>query len=190
MVIVRGLAISLSNEKVVYPGVDGFDWIGRHPVGPVEFPFVVFVAVILVLHFVLSQTPLGKYWYAIGGNREAAKRAGLKVDWYYILAFVVVGACAGISGVLLASRANAASPSLGLETALIAISATVIGGTSLYGGIGTIPGAVAGIVLINVIRNSLNLLGVPPYSQYVVRGTILIGVVVMDAYFGWRRRVV
>jgi ribose/xylose/arabinose/galactoside ABC-type transport system permease subunit len=190
MVAVRGLAITLANEKVVYPGVAGFDWIGRQPAGPIEVPVIVFLVTAIIAHLVLSQTRLGRYWYAIGGNREAAQRVGLKVDRYYVMAFVVTGACAGLAGVLLAARANSASPSVGIETNLIAIAATVIGGTSLYGGIGTIPGAVAGLLLVNILRNALNLLGVSPYYQYLVRGVILIGVVVMDAYFGWRRRVV
>ena len=190
MVAIRGLAITLANGQVVYPGVSGFDWIGRQQAGPIEVPVIVFLVTAIVAHFVLSQTRLGRYWYAIGGNREAAQRVGLKVDRYYIMAFVVTGLCAGLAGVLLAARANSASPSVGVETNLIAIASTVIGGTSLYGGVGTIPGAVAGLLLVNILRNSLNLLGVSPYYQYLVRGVILIGVVVMDAYFGWRRRVV
>jgi ribose/xylose/arabinose/galactoside ABC-type transport system permease subunit len=190
MVAIRGLAITLASEKVVYPGVDGFDWIGRQQAGPIEMPVIVFLATAIIAHLVLSQTRLGRYWYAIGGNRDAAQRAGLKVNRLYVMAFVVTGASAGLAGVLLAARANSASPSVGLETNLIAIASTVIGGTSLYGGVGTIPGAVAGILLINILRNSLNLLGVSPYYQYLVRGVILISVVVMDAYFGWKRRVV
>lgn len=190
MVAIRGLAITLADEKVVYPGVAGFDWIGRQQAGPIEIPVIIFLITAIMAHLVLSQTRLGRYWYAIGGNRDAAQRVGLKVDRYYVLAFILTGVCAGLAGVLLAARANSASPSVGSETNLIAIASTVIGGTSLYGGIGTVPGAVAGLLLVNIVRNSLNLLGVSPYYQYLVRGVILIGVVVIDAYFGWRRRVV
>ena len=139
-------------------------------------------------HFILSQTRIGRYWYAIGDNQEAAKRAGLRVDWIFILAFVAVGICTGIAGVLFAARANSGSPSLGVDTALNVISAAVLGGVSLYGGIGSVPGAFAGILIINILRNDLNLIGVIPYWQYVVQGLILISVVVMDAYFNWRKR--
>jgi ribose/xylose/arabinose/galactoside ABC-type transport system permease subunit len=188
MVIVQGLAITLSHGEVVYPGVPNFDWLGRHQVGPVEFPVVVFLIMVVIGHFILSQTKIGRYWYAIGDNPEAAKRAGLHVDRIFIMAFIAVGLCAGLSGVIFAARANSGSPSLGVDTALNVISASVVGGVSLYGGVGTIPGVFAGLLIINILRNSLNLLGISPYTQYVVRGLILISVVVMDAYFNWRKR--
>jgi ribose/xylose/arabinose/galactoside ABC-type transport system permease subunit len=143
---------------------------------------------VVIGHFILSETKIGRYWYAIGDNPEAAKRAGLNVDRTFIFAFIAVGLCAGLSGVIFAGRANSGSPSLGVDTALNVISASVVGGISLYGGIGSIPGAFAGLLIINILRNSLNLLGVTPYTQYVVRGLILISVVVMDAYFNWRKR--
>jgi ribose/xylose/arabinose/galactoside ABC-type transport system permease subunit len=188
MVIVQGVAITISHGEVVYPGVPNFDWLGRHHIGPVEFPVIVFLLMVVIGHFILSQTKIGRYWYAIGDNPEAAKRAGLNVDRIFIFAFIAVGLCAGLSGVIFAGRANSGSPSLGVETALNVISASVVGGVSLYGGIGTVPGAFAGLLIINILRNSLNLLGVTPYTQYVVRGLILISVVVMDAYFNWRKR--
>jgi ribose/xylose/arabinose/galactoside ABC-type transport system permease subunit len=188
MVIVQGIAITISKGEVVYPGVQNFDWLGRHQIGPVEFPVIAFLIMVVIGHFILSQTKIGRYWYAIGDNPEAAKRAGLNVDRIFIYAFIAVGLCAGLSGVIFAGRANSGSPSLGVDTALNVISASVVGGISLYGGIGSIPGAFAGLLIINILRNSLNLLGVTPYTQYVVRGLILISVVVMDAYFNWRKR--
>jgi ribose/xylose/arabinose/galactoside ABC-type transport system permease subunit len=183
---VRGLVLALSDSKTIYGSAQGFDWVGTHKIGPVEFPVIVFFSMAFIAHIILAYTRLGRYWYAIGGNADAARRLGLDVDKYFALAFVVVGLCAGISGVLLASRSSSGAPSVGQETALIAIASTVVGGTSLYGGVGSIPGAVAGILLINLVRNSLILLGVSPYYQYVVQGLILVGVVVMDAYFGAR----
>ncbi len=190
MVICQGLSVTISNGEVVYPGVAGFDWLGRYAIGLVEFPVFVFIIVAILGHFFLSDTKIGRYWYAIGDNQEAAQRAGLNVDKIFISSFIATGLCAGISGVLFAARANSGSPSLGVETGLNVISAAVIGGISLYGGIGSIPGAVSGLLIINVLRNDLNLMGVSPYIQYVVRGLILIGVVVMDAYFNWRKRAV
>lgn len=188
MVAVRGIALTLSDGQPIYGAVNGFDWIGQHKVGAIELPVIVFAAIAIIGYIILSQTGLGRYWYAIGGNRQAAHQVGLNVDRYYTLAFAVTGLCAGLSGVVLASRASSASPAIGLETPLIVIAATVVGGTSLYGGIGTVPGAVAGLIIINIIRNLFNLSGVSPYSQYVVRGLILIAVVVVDAYLISRHR--
>lgn len=188
MVIVQGLAITVSSGEVVYAGVPNFEWLGRYQIGLVQFPFIVFLFVALIGHFILSQTKIGRYWYAIGDNQETAKRVGLNANRIFVYAFIAVGLSAGLSGVLFAARANAGSPSLGVDTALNVISAAVIGGVSLYGGIGSVPGASAGILIINILRNMLNLIGVSPYWQYVVRGIILSGVVVMDAYFNWAKR--
>jgi ribose transport system permease protein len=188
MVVFQGVAITISKGEVVYPGIEGFDWLGRFQIGPIQFPVLVFLLTVLIGHVILSQTKIGQYWYAIGDNQEAAKRVGLNVDRIFTSAFIAAGLCAGLAGVIFAARANSGSPSLGVDTALDAISASVIGGVSLYGGIGSIPGAFAGLLIINILRNSLNLIGVTPYVQYVVRGSILILVVVMDAYFNWRKR--
>ena len=101
---------------------------------------------------------------------------------------MVAGLCSGIAGVLLASRAVSANPGVGRDTALFAISATVIGGTSLFGGVGNVLGAVAGVMLLGVVRNSLNLLGVSAYWQWVIQGIILVSVVVSDVYMNRSRR--
>lgn len=188
MVAGRGLVIMLCDSKTIYGEVPGFNWMGTYKVGILEFPALAFFVIAIIAHFVMSQMRLGRYWYAIGGNRDAAMRAGLPVKRLFALAFVVMGLCSGIAGVLLASRISAGSPNVGRDTGLIAISATVIGGTSLFGGVGHIPGAVAGSLLLGIIRNSLNLLGVKPYWQWVVQGMILVSVVVIDVYVTRRRR--
>ena len=135
----------------------------------------------------MNKTKIGTYWYAIGGNIDAARRSGLPVDRIFILAFVIVGFCSGLAGVLLASRSVSAAPGIGKETAIFVISAAVIGGTSLFGGKGHIQGAVAGILLLGVIRNSINLLGISAYWQYIIQGTILVSVVLMDVYISGKR---
>ena len=188
MVAIRGLVVMLCDSKTVYGAVPGFDWMGTYKLWVFEFPTLAFFGIAIIAHFIMSQTRLGRYWYAVGGNRDAARRAGLPVDGLFTLAFVVTGLCSGIAGVLLAARSCSASPIVGRDTALIAISGTVIGGTSLFGGVGHIPGAVAGSLLLGIIRNSLNLLGVKPYWQWVIQGMILVTVVVMDVYVTRRRK--
>ena len=130
---------------------------GRLSWGSSEFPALAFFGIGIITHLIMTQTSLGTYWYAIGGNSDASHRAGLSVNLIFALSFVVAGLCSGIAGVLLASRAVSANPGVGRDTALFAISATVIGGTSLFGGVGNVHGAVAGVMFLGVVRNSLNL---------------------------------
>ncbi len=188
MVAVKGLTFIISDETTIYGHAEGFGWMGSAKLGIFEFPALAFFGVGIIVHLIMTQTSLGAYWYAIGGNADASHRAGLNVNRLFALSFVVAGLCSGIAGVLLASRAVSANPGVGRDTALFAISATVIGGTSLFGGVGNVLGAVAGVMFLGVVRNSLNLLGVSAYWQWVIQGVILVSVVVSDVYMNRRRR--
>jgi len=188
MVAVKGLTFIISDETTIYGHADGFGWMGSAKLGLFEFPALAFFGIGIIAHLIMTQTSLGAYWYAIGGNSDASHRAGLNVKRLFALSFVVAGLCSGIAGVLLASRAVSANPGVGRDTALFAISATVIGGTSLFGGVGNVLGAVAGVMFLGVVRNSLNLLGVSAYWQWVIQGVILVSVVVSDVYMNRRRR--
>ena len=188
MVAVKGLTFIISDETTIYGHAEGFGWMGSAKLGIFEFPALAFFGIGIIAHLIMTQTSLGTYWYAIGGNADASHRAGLNVNRLFALSFVVAGLCSGIAGVLLASRAVSANPGVGRDTALFAISATVIGGTSLFGGVGNVLGAVAGVMFLGVVRNSLNLLGVSAYWQWVIQGVILVSVVVSDVYMNRRRR--
>ena len=187
MITVRGIILVLSDNSTIYGDAPGFGWMGKYKLYLFEFPVLVFIAISIIAYIVMNKTKIGTYWYAIGGNIDAARRSGLPVDRIFILAFVIVGFCSGIAGVLLASRSVSAAPGIGKETAIFVISAAVIGGTSLFGGKGHIQGAVAGILLLGVIRNSINLLGISAYWQYIIQGTILVSVVLMDVYISGKR---
>ena len=188
MVAVKGLTFIITDETTIYGHADGFGWMGSAKLWIFEFPALAFFGIGIIAHLIMTQTSLGTYWYAIGGNSDASHRAGLNVKLLFALAFVVAGLCSGTAGVLLASRAVSANPGVGRDTALFAISATVIGGTSLFGGVGNVLGAVAGVLLLGVVRNSLNLLGVSAYWQWVIQGAILVSVVVSDVYMNRRRQ--
>jgi len=188
MVAVKGLTFIISDETTIYGHADGFGWMGSAKLGLFEFPALAFFGIGIIAHLIMTQTSLGAYWYAIGGNADASHRAGLNVKRLFALSFVVAGLCSGIAGVLLASRAVSANPGVGRDTALVASAATVIGGTSLFGGVGNVLGAVAGVMFLGVVRNSLNLLGVSAYWQWVIQGVILVSVVVSDVYMNRRRR--
>jgi ribose transport system permease protein len=129
---------------------------------------------------------LGRYSCAVGGNKEAARLAGVPVDFYHIMTFVIGGLMAAMSGIIYASRLNAVTPLAGQGYELDAIASTVIGGTSVSGGEGSVVGTLVGVLLFNIINNVFNLLGVQVYIQYVVKGIIILSVVGVDSYSKFR----
>jgi D-xylose transport system permease protein len=135
----------------------------------------------VVMWFVGQYLPFGRHLYAIGGNPEAARRAGISVGRITIIVFVVAGFLAALGGVLQASRLDAASPDVGNLIPLNAISAAVVGGTSLFGGRGSILGTLLGALILGSILNGLSLMNVNTYYQYITIGWILVGAVAVDA---------
>jgi len=192
MTIFRGLALTLSGNDTIYTNKPGFDYIGSAYFNINGFklglPFLIFLSLAVIIHIALKYTQLGRNWYAIGSNSEASYLSGINVKNVFTLAFVVVGMCSGISGVLLASRTSSASPIVGVDTSLVAIASTVLGGTSLYGGTGSIPGAVAGLIFINILENIMSLKAVSPYYQYIIRGSVLIIVVLIDVFYAGKKK--
>ncbi|TDY86621.1 UNVERIFIED_ORG: monosaccharide ABC transporter membrane protein (CUT2 family) [Herbaspirillum seropedicae] len=155
--------------------------IGGGQILHVPVPIVIFGVVIAVSWFVLRFTVYGRYIYAVGGNARSAKTSGIDTRKVYFAVYVISGLLAGLAGVLLAARTTAALPQAGVSYELDAIAAVVIGGTSLSGGTGTLGGTVVGALLIGVINNGLNLLGVSSYYQQVIKGVIIVGAVLLDS---------
>jgi ribose/xylose/arabinose/galactoside ABC-type transport system permease subunit len=162
---------------------------GRIPVPglPRGFPVPALVMIVLALAaaFVLSRTRFGRYVYAVGGNEEAARLAGVPVRVVKLAVYAIAGACAGLAGVLLVGQLRSGGPDAGLLYELNAIAAAVIGGASLFGGIGTAWGALVGALLIGVLNNALDLLGVQSFWQEVVKGGIILLAVLFDV---WTKR--
>jgi len=129
---------------------------------------------------ILNWTRFGKNTYAIGGNPEAAKVAGVDVKRNLILVYVLGGAMYGLAGVLLAARSGGATNNYGLMYELDAIAAAVIGGVSTAGGVGTVAGMLTGVLIFQVLDNGLVILGVSPYWQQIVKGTIIVAAVAID----------
>jgi ribose transport system permease protein len=156
------------------------DTIGRGSLLGIPWPAVIAIVVAFVGWVVLSQTTLGLAWYAVGSNREAARRAGLPIARLTILVFAIMGACAGIAAIIDMSRFTTVSVAGYTNTALAAIAAVIIGGTSLFGGRGTITGTVVGTSIPVVLLSGLVILRVDPFWQNIVIGAMLIVAVAFD----------
>ena len=137
--------------------------------------------VYVIAHVLLTRTTFGRYVYAIGGNEEATRLSGVAVRFHKTMVYALCGAMSAAAAVLLTARLNSAQPIAGIMYELDAIAATVIGGTSLMGGEGTLGGTLVGALIMGVLRNGLNLLGVSSFLQQIVIGVVIIGAVLIDS---------
>lgn len=145
------------------------------------YPTVLLLALAILLHTFTRKTDIGRYVYAIGGNPEAAKRVGIAVPVIIVSLFMLMGVLTAVAAIIQSSLLDAAPPGIGELLALNAISAAIIGGTNLFGGQGTIPGAIAGAMLMASISNGLSLAGVNTFYQMVATGIILLFAVGLDS---------
>ncbi len=181
MVIFQGATFSVTNNKPVATEDELFQaFATREVVFGIPRLVFYFVIIIVLIWAVARFTRMGKFAYAIGGNSEACRRVGIKVDRYLIGFFVISGLLGAFGGVALASKIMAASAIFGENIGLLVIAGIVIGGVSLSGGVGTVGGVVQGIVLIAVIDTMTNFLGLVGYYQLLFRSLLLLGVVLYD----------
>lgn len=146
----------------------------------IPYPVVTFFVIAFAGIFVMNNTMFGRRLYAIGGNEEAARLSGIRIYRVKLVVYAVITTLSALSGILLASRLNGASPNLGNMFELDAISAVIIGGTSFSGGVGTISGTVIGVFIIGILNNGMSLLGVPTFYQLIIKGLIIIVAVWFD----------
>ena len=176
----RGLTLIYSGGRPIPALTDGYRWIGTGDIAGIPVPIILFALVFAAAHFVLTRTRFGRHVYAVGGNPHAAKVSGLPVRRIRFAVYAISGALAGIAGMVLAARTGSALPQAGVAYELDAIAAVVIGGTSLAGGIGRVSGTVIGALLIGVMNNGLDLLGVESYYQQVIKGGLIVAAVLLD----------
>jgi inositol transport system permease protein len=179
MTIARGLALIVSGGRPVANMSDELTALAGDFLG-VPIPVLCFAGVALVAWFFLRNFRLGRHIYAVGGNENAARAAGVPVERVKLFAYGLCGLLTGLAGVVLAARITTGQPNAGQAYELDAIAAVVIGGTSLAGGVGTITGTLLGVLLIGVINNGLDLQGVSSYYQAVIKGVIIVGAVWLD----------
>ncbi|MFP4534919.1 MAG: ABC transporter permease [Spirochaetaceae bacterium] len=180
MSIARGATLLYSQGYPISGFTDAFRFIGGGYILGIPFPVIMLLGIVAIAWVVLTQTRLGRYTYAIGGNEETVKLSGINSSFFKTMVYVISGATAGISALILTSRLNSAGPTAGLTYELTVIASVVIGGTSLSGGRGTVWGSLIGALLIAVINNGMNLLGISPYFQELARGVIIILAVYID----------
>ena len=182
MTILRGLALVLSNGSPV-TGInsDFFAMLGGGYVADlIPIPVIWMALMFAVIWFVLKKTVFGRHVYAVGGNEEASRLSGVSVDRVKIWVYTLSGAMSAMAGIILTSRLNSAQPTAGAGYELDAIAAVVLGGTSLTGGRGWIFGTLVGALLIGVLNNGLNLLGVSSFYQQVIKGVVILLAVLID----------
>ncbi len=184
MTTLRGIAYLLMGPAgfVARSFPSSFQFIGQGRIGIVPMPALIGLIVLGLGEVLLSSTRMGKYILAIGGNQEAAKRCGIKIPIFQLFAYIISGGLAGLAGVMLASRLNAAQATLGQGMELHVIAVVIIGGTYLFGGYATMLGTFLGTIFLGVLENGLLLVGVPFYWQQIVIGLILVAAVGIQLY--------
>jgi ribose/xylose/arabinose/galactoside ABC-type transport system permease subunit len=182
MTIWRGAAFVYTGGRPVWELPEAFSYLGGGRLAGIPIPTIIMIIVFVISHIVLTKTRFGRYVYAVGGNPEAARLAGIRTNLILISVYVICGVLAALSGILLASRINSGQPNAGLMYELDVIAAVVVGGTSLFGGRGTIIGTFIGTMLIAVLRNGLNLVNVGSYVQQVVVGVVILLAVLIDQF--------
>ena len=168
----------------ITPVGDAFKWYGQSVFFGFQSPFWAMIVVVIVFGWLVAKTRFFRQYYFIGGNPKAAKLSGIQVDRLIMIAFIIMGTLAGLTGVLQAARLNSAMVSIGVNVELGVITATVLGGASLKGGEGTILGAVLGVLFIALVNNAMIINSVGIFWQGIVIGLVLLLAVSLDAYKG------
>ena len=180
MTIFRGVTYVYTNGNPISGLRDNISFIGNSSILGVPLPIFFIIVVLLIAWYALNQTRLGRYIYALGGNEDSARLSGINTDKIKTLVYVISGITAAIAGIIVTSRIGSASPNAGTGFELDAIAAVVLGGTSLAGGEGKVTGTIIGALIIGVLNNGLNLMGVNPFYQAIAKGLVILLAVLLD----------
>ncbi len=176
----RGIANLITGGFPLTTFPNGFDFLGGGYLFGIPFPVYVFVLTFAGMHFLMNFTRFGRAVYAVGGNMEAARLSGIDIWWVKSMALGILGALTAVSGTLIASQIGSGTGTTATGMELDVIAAVIIGGTSLFGGKGRIWGTLIGVLFLGCISNGMTLLNVSEYWQYVVRGGIILGAVLLN----------
>ncbi len=180
--IYKGIGYIIAESRNIMGFPDSFRWFGQGFIGPIPVPIVIMIVMALIGSFILTRTYFGRYIFALGGNEEAARLAGVNINGMKVLLFAICGFISGITSVLLLSRVFAGQTSTGNGIEFDCLTAALLGGVSFKGGEGTIFGLITGILIIGVLNNAMQLASFPDFSQNVVKGAVLLAAVGFDVY--------
>lgn len=180
MMMARGLAFMITGGFSIYQVPKALPWLGQGTSLGIPNTVILLVLLYVIAHIFMSYTPMGRYIYAVGGNKEAARLSGVPVAFVLIFVYAICSLAAGLGGCIQASQLNTGTPNMGMMYELYVIAAVVVGGTSLSGGKGKIFGTLIGAFIISVIQNGMNLLGIESYTQQVVLGAVIVIAILLD----------
>jgi D-allose transport system permease protein len=175
--IYRGISLVLSEGRPIFNYPYEFNMKFAGYLGEIPIPIIIVIIAAVIIHIFAKYSKAGRSIYAFGGNNKAAWISGVRINKANILAFTISGLMAGLAGILMTARVGAAEPLAGNGYELFAIASTAIGGTSFFGGVGSIPGTLIGALVVGVINNALNILNVQTYYQQIVTGVVIVGTV-------------
>lgn len=181
MVIARGMTLVYTQGNPIVISDPGFRFIGRGTMFGIPFPVILMITIYLIMYWILKHTTFGRYVYAIGGNEEAARLAGISINRVKIGVYALAGFFASISALIYTSRLMSAQPNAGMGIELDAIAAVIIGGTSLTGGKGGVTGTLIGALIMGVLDNILNLMNVSPFLKDIAKGLVILFAVLVDS---------
>lgn len=187
MSIARGAGLWFTDGRPISGFDDSFRYLASGEIFYIPVPVIIMIIVYVIAHLILTKTKMGRYTYAIGGNEKAAVLSGINIKLYLNIIYGIAGLLSALGAVMLTARLNSAQPIAGIMYELDAIAATVIGGTSLFGGKETVIGTLIGALIIGVLRNGLNLLGVSSFIQQIVIGSVIIGAILLDTNLKMRK---
>ena len=176
----RGAAVIITGGNTISGISNGFRFLGQGYVGPVPMAIIILAIAFIIMWIILNKTPYGRYIYAVGGNKKAAEASGINPDKVVFKAYLIDGLLVGVASLLLMGRLNSGVPGAGLTYEMDAITAVVVGGTSMAGGSGTLFGTIVGAIIVGIINNVQTLMGVDSNIQKIVKGLIIVAAVIID----------
>ena len=183
MTVFQGLSYIVSKQSVILNLPPAFKFLGQGYIfGVIPFSVILMIITVVIASFILNYTYIGRHIYALGGNEEAARLAGINVNLVKLIVFAICGFFVGLAALVLFGRAGSASSTTGPGTEFTAITAAFLGGISFKGGEGKIWGLVTGVFILGVLSNGMQLVGMGTYSQYIVRGFVLLAAVGFDEF--------
>lgn len=180
--VASGLSIIVMNGEVIFGLREDFTWFGTGYVGPIPVIVIIALIVVSIAYVLLQKTTFGRDIYSLGSNREAAQYSAVPIKRTLFSAYIMSGITAGIAGLLMTARLNAADSTMGDSYGLQTVAAVVVGGTSMLGGEGGMAGTIIGAMLLTIIINVTNLLGISSFAQPAIVGTVIIAMVLFDSY--------